>query len=176
MSLNLHLHLYLLCSTSSNLNLSQVVIHAIGDKANDMVLDVYESVILTNGKRDRRFRVNFVAQTWTEGSTTLFFSFLNIWVDDGYSVCNISLGTNIWLIKNYSDWACSTFGTWSSCSIWQTTSCCFSTGSLSILYQTYCWWFSAIVTMVFLRGTSRIPYLYTMLVLKRNQKIQTLNW
>ncbi|XP_008446960.2 protein LONG AFTER FAR-RED 3 isoform X1 [Cucumis melo] len=35
----------------------QVAIHAIGDKANDMVLDIYESVISTNGPRDRRFRV-----------------------------------------------------------------------------------------------------------------------
>uniref|UniRef100_A0A2P2KGM5 Uncharacterized protein LOC105122806 isoform X2 n=1 Tax=Rhizophora mucronata TaxID=61149 RepID=A0A2P2KGM5_RHIMU len=39
----------------------QVAIHAIGDRANDMVLDMYESVISTNGKRDRRFRVKFVA-------------------------------------------------------------------------------------------------------------------
>lgn len=39
------------------LNLVQVAIHAIGDKANDMVLDIYESVISTNGPRDRRFRV-----------------------------------------------------------------------------------------------------------------------
>lgn len=35
----------------------QVAIHAIGDKANDMILDIYESVISTNGPRDRRFRV-----------------------------------------------------------------------------------------------------------------------
>ncbi|XP_020534012.1 protein LONG AFTER FAR-RED 3 isoform X2 [Jatropha curcas] len=35
----------------------QVAIHAIGDKANDMILDMYESVVSTTGKRDRRFRV-----------------------------------------------------------------------------------------------------------------------
>ncbi|XP_076896659.1 protein LONG AFTER FAR-RED 3-like isoform X2 [Bidens hawaiensis] len=35
----------------------QVAIHAIGDKANDLVLDMYKSVASTNGKRDRRFRI-----------------------------------------------------------------------------------------------------------------------
>ncbi|KAJ4804799.1 Amidohydrolase family [Rhynchospora pubera] len=35
----------------------QVAIHAIGDKANDMVLDMYSSVVSTNGIRDRRFRI-----------------------------------------------------------------------------------------------------------------------
>ncbi|XP_059652001.1 protein LONG AFTER FAR-RED 3 isoform X2 [Cornus florida] len=35
----------------------QVAIHAIGDRANDLILDMYESVISTNGMRDRRFRV-----------------------------------------------------------------------------------------------------------------------
>jgi hypothetical protein len=35
----------------------QVAIHAIGDKANDMVLDMYRSVVSVNGIRDRRFRV-----------------------------------------------------------------------------------------------------------------------
>jgi len=37
----------------------QVAIHAIGDKANDLVLDVYQSVASMNGVRDRRFRVMF---------------------------------------------------------------------------------------------------------------------
>lgn len=41
----------------------QVAVHAIGDKANEMVLDMYKSIALKNGKRDRRFRVKFVAQT-----------------------------------------------------------------------------------------------------------------
>jgi len=35
----------------------QVAIHAIGDKANEMVLDLYKSVDSTNGKRDRRYRI-----------------------------------------------------------------------------------------------------------------------
>ena len=43
-------------------NLLQVAIHAIGDRANEMVLDMYRSVALTNGMRDRRFRVKFIAQ------------------------------------------------------------------------------------------------------------------
>jgi predicted amidohydrolase YtcJ len=37
----------------------KVAIHAIGDKANDMILDMYESVAAANGDRDRRFRVMF---------------------------------------------------------------------------------------------------------------------
>lgn len=35
----------------------KVAIHAIGDKANDMILDMYKSVAAANGERDRRFRV-----------------------------------------------------------------------------------------------------------------------
>src|SRR5829696_827515 len=35
----------------------QVMIHAIGDKANDAVLNIYEQVVKGNGARDRRFRV-----------------------------------------------------------------------------------------------------------------------
>jgi hypothetical protein len=35
----------------------QVMIHAIGDKANDAVLGIYEQVAKQNGERDRRFRV-----------------------------------------------------------------------------------------------------------------------
>ncbi|CAL0333595.1 unnamed protein product [Lupinus luteus] len=35
----------------------QVAIHAIGDKANDLILDIYGSVASTNGMRDRRFRI-----------------------------------------------------------------------------------------------------------------------
>lgn len=35
----------------------QVMIHAIGDKANDSILDIYERVSKENGERDRRFRV-----------------------------------------------------------------------------------------------------------------------
>src|SRR5215216_778983 len=35
----------------------QVMIHAIGDKANDSILDIYEEVGKRNGARDRRFRI-----------------------------------------------------------------------------------------------------------------------
>src|SRR5689334_10819675 len=35
----------------------QVMIHAIGDRANDMILSIYEQVARENGKRDRRFRI-----------------------------------------------------------------------------------------------------------------------
>ena len=35
----------------------QVVVHAIGDRANGMLLDIYERVFAANGPRDRRFRI-----------------------------------------------------------------------------------------------------------------------
>jgi len=35
----------------------QVMIHAIGDSANDQILSIYERVTKTNGARDRRFRI-----------------------------------------------------------------------------------------------------------------------
>ncbi|HJR08501.1 MAG TPA: amidohydrolase [Pyrinomonadaceae bacterium] len=35
----------------------QVMIHAIGDSANDKILSIYEGVARTNGARDRRFRI-----------------------------------------------------------------------------------------------------------------------
>jgi len=35
----------------------QVAVHAIGDLANDDVLDIFEAVTKTNGRRDRRFRI-----------------------------------------------------------------------------------------------------------------------
>lgn len=35
----------------------QVMIHAIGDKANDTILGLYEQAMKTNGARDRRFRI-----------------------------------------------------------------------------------------------------------------------
>ena len=37
-----------------------VIVHAIGDAANDWILDVYEDVAAKNGPRDRRFRVEHV--------------------------------------------------------------------------------------------------------------------
>lgn len=38
-------------------NIIQVAVHAIGDKANEMVLDLFNMVAISNGIRDRRFRV-----------------------------------------------------------------------------------------------------------------------
>ncbi|MFN2532867.1 MAG: amidohydrolase [Pyrinomonadaceae bacterium] len=35
----------------------QVLIHAIGDRANDLILSIYETVERENGERDRRFRI-----------------------------------------------------------------------------------------------------------------------
>ena len=35
----------------------QVIIHAIGDRANDLILSIYEQVEKENGNRDRRFRI-----------------------------------------------------------------------------------------------------------------------
>ena len=35
----------------------QIMIHAIGDRANDLILGIYEQVAIENGPRDRRFRI-----------------------------------------------------------------------------------------------------------------------
>ncbi len=35
----------------------QIMIHAIGDRANDMILSIFEDITRTNGSRDRRFRI-----------------------------------------------------------------------------------------------------------------------
>jgi len=35
----------------------QVIVHAIGDRANNIMLNIYEQVIRENGERDRRFRI-----------------------------------------------------------------------------------------------------------------------
>ncbi|PWA86647.1 amidohydrolase family [Artemisia annua] len=49
----------------------QVSIHAIGDKANDLILNMYHSVASINGKRDRRFRIEH-AQHLAPGSAAKF--------------------------------------------------------------------------------------------------------
>lgn len=49
----------------------QVAIHAIGDRANGMILDLYNSVVATNGKRDRRFRIEH-AQHLAPGAPAKF--------------------------------------------------------------------------------------------------------
>ncbi|KAF4389122.1 hypothetical protein F8388_026851 [Cannabis sativa] len=49
----------------------QVAIHAIGDRTNDMILDMYASVISKNGIRDRRFRIEH-AQHLAPGTADRF--------------------------------------------------------------------------------------------------------
>lgn len=49
----------------------QVAIHAIGDRANDLILDMYESVASANGEKDRRFRIEH-AQHLAPGSAARF--------------------------------------------------------------------------------------------------------
>jgi predicted amidohydrolase YtcJ len=40
----------------------QVSIHAIGDKANNLILDIYSNITKENGKKDRRFRIEHSQQ------------------------------------------------------------------------------------------------------------------
>ncbi|KAK9128955.1 hypothetical protein Syun_017752 [Stephania yunnanensis] len=49
----------------------QVAIHAIGDRANDLILDLYKSVASSNGNRDRRFRIEH-AQHLAPGAAARF--------------------------------------------------------------------------------------------------------
>ncbi|KAK5826676.1 Putative amidohydrolase ytcJ [Gossypium arboreum] len=56
---------------ASDMSGLQVAIHAIGDKATDLILDMYESVALKNGKRDRRFRIEH-AQHLAPGTADRF--------------------------------------------------------------------------------------------------------
>ncbi|RDX77817.1 ytcJ, partial [Mucuna pruriens] len=55
----------------SDLSGLQVAIHAIGDKANDMILDLHSTVASTNGMRDRRFRIEH-AQHLASGTSGRF--------------------------------------------------------------------------------------------------------
>ncbi|XP_054813429.1 protein LONG AFTER FAR-RED 3-like [Prosopis cineraria] len=55
----------------SDLSGLQVAIHAIGDKANDLILDLYSLVASTNGMRDRRFRIEH-AQHLASGTPSRF--------------------------------------------------------------------------------------------------------
>ena len=48
-----------------------VIVHAIGDRANDWLLDVYEDATSSNGPRDRRFRIEH-AQHLTRDAITRF--------------------------------------------------------------------------------------------------------
>lgn len=54
----------------------QVAVHAIGDAANDRVLTTFQTVMATNGPRDRRFRIEH-AQHLSQKAPTLFSS-LNV--------------------------------------------------------------------------------------------------
>ncbi|CAI9090052.1 OLC1v1024737C1 [Oldenlandia corymbosa var. corymbosa] len=49
----------------------QVTVHAIGDKANSLLLDMYASVVSRNGIRDRRFRIEH-AQHLAPGTASRF--------------------------------------------------------------------------------------------------------
>ncbi|KAL5994643.1 hypothetical protein ACLOJK_024696 [Asimina triloba] len=49
----------------------QVAVHAIGDKANDLILDLYDSVASSNGLKDRRFRIEH-AQHLAQGAACRF--------------------------------------------------------------------------------------------------------
>ncbi|KAL6989749.1 Protein LONG AFTER FAR-RED 3 [Sarracenia purpurea var. burkii] len=49
----------------------QAAIHAIGDRANDLILNMYKSVVSTNGMRDRRFRIEH-AQHLAPGAAARF--------------------------------------------------------------------------------------------------------
>lgn len=50
-----------------------IVLHAIGDRANDWLLDTYKSVAAENGPRDRRFRIEH-AQHLSPGAASRFAS------------------------------------------------------------------------------------------------------
>lgn len=58
--------------------LFQVAIHAIGDRANDFILDLYKSVASKNRMRDRRFRVSSTVDF--KIFEQLIFIFLSAWV------------------------------------------------------------------------------------------------
>jgi len=44
----------------------QVMIHAIGDRANDQILQIFEEVTARNGPRDRRFRIEHAQHLRTQ--------------------------------------------------------------------------------------------------------------
>ncbi|KAK2974136.1 hypothetical protein RJ640_025485 [Escallonia rubra] len=58
-------------TASSDKSGLQVAIHAIGDRANDEILDMYKSVISANEKKDRRFRIEH-AQHLASGAAARF--------------------------------------------------------------------------------------------------------
>ena len=104
-------------------SLFQVAMHAIGDKANDLILDIYESVVSTNGMRDRRFRVNL--RKWLTIFKIFFLTYFEI-KETLILLVMIFIFCTTGLML--SDWACTAFRTWGSCPIWSTRDCCFCTG------------------------------------------------
>jgi predicted amidohydrolase YtcJ len=44
----------------------QVAVHAIGDKANNIILDIFENIIRSSAKRDRRWRIEHAQHLMTE--------------------------------------------------------------------------------------------------------------
>ncbi|PNY01951.1 amidohydrolase ytcj-like protein, partial [Trifolium pratense] len=58
-------------TSESDLSGLQVAVHAIGDRANDLILDIYSSVASKNGMRDRRFRIEH-AQHLAPGTPSRF--------------------------------------------------------------------------------------------------------
>lgn len=59
----LDLKKWVIAADAANL---QVVVHAIGDRANDYILNIFDSAIRINGSRDRRFRVEHAQHMRTE--------------------------------------------------------------------------------------------------------------
>lgn len=49
----------------------QVAVHAIGDRANALLLDIYDSVAIANGARDRRFRIEHAQHLRPEDITRI---------------------------------------------------------------------------------------------------------
>lgn len=62
--------------SQNRISIFQVAIHAIGDRANDLILDMYASVASDNQMKDRRFRVNPTAKNFTVNSNFLCCSTL----------------------------------------------------------------------------------------------------
>ncbi len=44
----------------------QIAVHAIGDRANHLVLDFFEQAVASNGPRDRRFRIEHAQHLWPD--------------------------------------------------------------------------------------------------------------
>ncbi|XP_022883530.1 uncharacterized protein LOC111400348 [Olea europaea var. sylvestris] len=69
-------------TVSSDKSGLQIAVHAIGDRANDLILDMFKFVASKNGIRDRRFRVNSTALSLRSSS-----------IDSQVSLCLTYSGT-----------------------------------------------------------------------------------